>query len=315
MELSSLISEILKMAQESQRDRQSQQTQGRFSGVHWVTGGEIDRDEEENRKRRLVTQTQENAMQTQATGHENAITLERLKQKGNIAEREIQETGATARQRLVKSAQETVATTTAVGHVKGLETANIGHIKGAEVAAQGIRDVATINLGQAGKDPASAFIHESIKGDPSIATDQTRDKLTGKTRWETLLENSRLLKPQLTPVGSTPESLINKYFDKRGTSPSEVSSAPVPVPAPAPSSLSSRGSRPLRGALIVPSTPEEDYAKTYEASKSATGVSLLRSPEAIKRGNAILADQTVQAEKDWEEQKKRQAANRARLGY
>ena len=64
--------------------------------------------------------------------------------------------------------------------------------------------------------------------------------------------------------------------------------APPPTVAPAPSL-----------------TPEEQYAKTYESTKSAMGTSILRSPENIKKSKEYWANENARMAKEQEERKKK----------
>ena len=258
MELSSLINEVLKMVQESQRYDQSQQTQGKFVGAHWVPGSELDKDEEEKRKLRFADKTNSNALEIQARGGENAINLEKTKQIGTLADTGIKETGATARQRLGDISRESVADINAASRVKAAELAATGNVEAYKESAQGARDVANISLGQAGKDPVSAFIHEAIRGDPTITTDTIKDPITGKTRWQTLMENSRSLRPGFTPDIVTPEELINKYFDKRDKDLHVPLSSPnrTPIPGVAPVSTPTHVINPINPARTTLAPPK-----------------------------------------------------------
>jgi len=97
----------------------------------------------------------------------------------------------------------------------------------------------------------SALIHATVKEDPTIITDLTRDEKTGKTRWEALLENSRKLKI------ASPSLETARSFD---ISASPESAVPTPVsrvvtPAPSSSSDTKSPVRQRLGATATNKTP------------------------------------------------------------
>ncbi|OGP87141.1 MAG: hypothetical protein A2031_08015 [Deltaproteobacteria bacterium RBG_19FT_COMBO_43_11] len=161
--------------------------------------------------------------------------------------------GTMARQRLAGESAANVADITAGAH---RYTADMG-LKGRETDAQAKIDAAIGAAELKRKDPAIDFVHATIAADPSIATDITRDKDTGKTRMEILMENAGQLNPKKDKKRISGTDFVQPDVAPGGNPPV----TPVSAPPPARASLTGGQSMEFRSGL----SPEEEERRKKES--------------------------------------------------
>jgi hypothetical protein len=139
-------------------------------------------------------------------------------------------------------------------------------LQGREANAQAKIDAAIGAADLKRKDPAIDFVHATIAADPSIATDTVKDK-EGKTRMETLLENSRRLNTK--PLGE-----VGKYDNNNDVSPSTGKNPSAAYHQPV---LPGSAPPPARAALTTPTNDEPGLPQ------AAIGAANYFSPEEWKK--------------------------------